>query len=219
MYLVLLGGNIHNLLNCGLQRAMDKNVFISHLLVFISIFMFTFILNWYTPDSLVLSEPFGTTADKSAAAPRRPPFNPAQYAGRYSRLSKYLGYSILIYIFFVLSTKQEFKFMVSFLAILVALVGLYIARDIETNSLGIDVQSLDRFSVVGRAEIRQMVGRGPTDNQLTSVAAIHNLLNVGYAALPVNIAAGVFFYYLKQGGDHKNWSWLKFIFGTNSCNH
>ena len=55
LYFVLLSGYCSEVLNCGLQRYMHNSVFFKHLMVFLSIYIFTFILNWYTFDSLQIN--------------------------------------------------------------------------------------------------------------------------------------------------------------------
>ena len=56
LYVVLVSGYCSSLLNCGLQRFMRDSVYFKHFLIFLSIYIFTFILNWYTFDSLAISQ-------------------------------------------------------------------------------------------------------------------------------------------------------------------
>ena len=102
VYLVMFGSYINVLLNCGLQRFLLNNIYLRHIIVFFSIFIFTFILNWYTPKSIVVTENF-EIIDK--------------FLNKYSYILSSLGYTGLIYIVFILSTKQEIMFMFSFLLI------------------------------------------------------------------------------------------------------
>ena len=43
------------LLNCRLQKEMDSMIYFRHFLIFLSIYIFTFVLNWYTFDSLQIN--------------------------------------------------------------------------------------------------------------------------------------------------------------------
>ena len=54
LYFVLMSGQCSELMNCGLQRYIDSHNWIKHTMVFLSIYIFTFILNWYTFDSLIV---------------------------------------------------------------------------------------------------------------------------------------------------------------------
>ena len=58
LYLVLIGSDLHKLLSCSVQRFLKGNIFIKHVIVLFSIYIFTFILNWYTIGSLVVKEKF-----------------------------------------------------------------------------------------------------------------------------------------------------------------
>ena len=56
LYFVLISGYCSSLLNCGLQRFMRDSVYFKHVLIILSIYIFTFILNWYTFDSLAIGQ-------------------------------------------------------------------------------------------------------------------------------------------------------------------
>ena len=90
LYLVMFGSGITSLLNCNLQKFMYSNLYFKHVIVFFSILMFTFILNWYTPGSLVIVESF----------------DEKEYQNRYKYVLNSFYYSLLIYGIFLLSTKQ-----------------------------------------------------------------------------------------------------------------
>ena len=47
-------GDTSTILNCNLQRYLKKSVFIKHFVIFLSIYTFTFLLNWYALESLVV---------------------------------------------------------------------------------------------------------------------------------------------------------------------
>ena len=55
LYFVLLSGYCSELLNCKLQKIMDGLILFRHFLIFVAIYIFTFVLNWYTFDSLQIS--------------------------------------------------------------------------------------------------------------------------------------------------------------------
>lgn len=56
LYFVLISGYCSSLLNCGLQRFMKNSIYFKHFLILLSIYIFTFILNWYTFDSLQIEQ-------------------------------------------------------------------------------------------------------------------------------------------------------------------
>ena len=52
LYFVIMSSVSFKLLNCNLQRFLVNNVWVKQLFVFFSIFLFTFILRWYSLDPL-----------------------------------------------------------------------------------------------------------------------------------------------------------------------
>jgi len=54
LYFVLVNGYCAEILNCGLQKYMDHHIMIRHALIFISIYIFSFVLNWHIFDSLYI---------------------------------------------------------------------------------------------------------------------------------------------------------------------
>ena len=111
LYFVLMSGPSSKLLNCSLQRYINESTFMSHIMIFMSIYFFTFILNWYSIDSLVV-EKFETLESNS-----KPKSN---------YLMSSLYYTIVIYLIFLLSTKSEVIQLVTFILGIISLVGLTI---------------------------------------------------------------------------------------------
>ena len=48
LYFVLMCGASYSLLNCSLQRFLKESIFIKHFIILSSIFLFTFVLCWYS---------------------------------------------------------------------------------------------------------------------------------------------------------------------------
>ena len=51
-YFVLMMSDVQLLLNCSLQKVLKENILIKHFIIFLSIFIFTFVLGWYRFDAL-----------------------------------------------------------------------------------------------------------------------------------------------------------------------
>ena len=62
-YFVLMMADIQLLLNCSLQKFLKENILIKHIIIFMSIFIFTFVLGWYRFDALKV-ETFSDTKKK-----------------------------------------------------------------------------------------------------------------------------------------------------------
>ena len=138
LYFVLMSGTCSEIMNCGLQRYIKHNNWIKHLMIFLSIYIFTFILNWYTLDSLIVEN-----------------FNVMNFINEQPYLKRSLYYSIIIYVIFILSTKNEGKFLATFLFGSLALVfGTIYTKTINTDifkdvqkkyiTMGSDIQELKK---------------------------------------------------------------------------
>ena len=95
LYFVLISGYCSSLLNCGLQRFMRDSVYFKHVLIILSIYIFTFILNWYTFDSLAIGqEDFQSEKDVLSNESLK-------------KLGEWFIYTMIIYLIFIVSTKSE----------------------------------------------------------------------------------------------------------------
>jgi hypothetical protein len=206
LYLVILGGDIQSVLNCNLQKLLKNNIFVIHGIVFISIFIFTFILNWYTPGSLVLKEGFNMLHNES------------KYKYLYDSFFNTIG----IYVLFVLSTRQEVMFMYSSIALIFISIFMYIILKIEFEHIGVDFSDLNKKLFITNKDIstilkkKEIEVKGKTDN----IVYFYNILKTFYLLIVLNILTGVFLYYKRQSKEHsKDWSMIKFIFGRNKCDN
>ena len=115
-------GDTSTILNCNLQRYLKKSVFIKHFVIFLSIYTFTFLLNWYALESLVVdgyidrgqnNEKNNNVQNNNAENNNDDSKNIRKFKQR--SLLNYLIYTIFIYTIFILSTKNEGLTLVIFL--------------------------------------------------------------------------------------------------------
>ena len=52
LYLLMFSGGIGTILPCKVQYFLTNNIFFKHIMIFSTIYFFTYILNWYTPHSV-----------------------------------------------------------------------------------------------------------------------------------------------------------------------
>ena len=209
VYLVMFGSYINVLLNCGLQRFLLNNIYLRHIIVFFSIFIFTFILNWYTPKSIVVTENFEIIN---------------KFLNKYNYILSSLGYTGLIYIVFILSTKQEIMFMFSFLLILMLVIGIYLIYRVELGMLEINYLDLKDNLFINKNTLGRKLDKSKIDDQsiseasLITTANLHNFVSAGYIALIINIIIGFSLYFKRQWKEHAHhWNWLTFFLGGNKC--
>lgn len=209
LYLVMFGSYINVLLNCGLQRFLINDLFLRHIIVFFSIFIFTFVLNWYTPKSIVVVEQFS---------------NFSYFFEKYSYILGSLGYTGLIYIFFILSTKQEMFFMFSFLIILMSAIGIYIIYRIELTGVGVDYMEIKDKLIINKTILgrklhkKQVENNSVSEQSLVLTSNLHNMVSLSYFILILNVMIGFTLYFKRQWKDHAHhWNWLIFFLGSSKC--
>ena len=197
LYFVLMSGECSEIMNCGLQRYINQNNWIKHFMIFISIYIFTFILNWYTLDSLVV-ENFNNEIIKSL---EHLPY-----------LKKSFYYSIIIYL--VLSTKNEGAYLFTFLisSILIVIGTIY------TKSINSDIYSRLKNKFIINNKDKEALLKEYEDNEkeVEKIVLLQNIMSVAFIAIFLLLLVGTYKYYLRQSEDHhKNWSWVVFWFGYN----
>ena len=204
LYFVLMSGQCSELINCGLQRYIDHHNWIKHAMVFLSIYIFTFILNWYTFDSLIVEN-----FDLLNKIDSRP------------YLEKSFYYSVIIYLVFILSTKNEGKFLAIFL---LGSIGLVFAT-IFTKSINSSAyKEISKHYFIDSKKIQTIKktveeNDGDVEN-IEKITTLQNGINGVFLGLCALLLVGSYRYYLRQYKDHKNkWSWYVFWMGSNKCSH
>lgn len=197
LYLVLLSSNIKSLLGCNVQRLLENNIYINHVIVYLSIFLFTFILGWFLPNSIIVN-------NKSLIE---------SISNESNYIYNSLIYSLYIYIFFILTTKQSTTFMYTFLILFVILIIGYLLYLNMIDNLNIDRNAINKI-FIDKVYIDSLSTNKKNDHFIF----LHNSLSIGHILILVNVLLGVYYYYLKQRKEQREWSWLKFIFGTHKCN-
>lgn len=207
LYLVMFGSILFSLLNCELQRFIHNNNTIKHLIIILSIFIFTFILNWYTPSSLILKENYINNT------------NNKENTNMYKYIIESIKYTFLIYILFILSSKQEKTFMYLFIILLFIIIILYIIYLININYYKINQDDLKTF-FIHKSNFTKILNSKYNLNPslIHKLFIIHNILSILYIVLLICLLIGFYFYALKQQKEKKNnFNWITFIFGITKC--
>jgi len=203
LYVVILTGDSGKLLNCKVQKIVN-DIYIQHVLLFVSIFLFTFILNWYTPSSLVLSN----NGNKNT---RPIDLKSEKYDYIYSSFKN----SLIIYFIFLLSSKLTPITQCIFFVLLLVLFITFLFYKIELEDKSLNESDVNHF-FISNEYLNQITMNGNT----TELYFLHNGMSIGYVTMLINGIYGVSEYYKKQRKDHsKDWSFFKFIFGVNTCDN
>ena len=206
LYFVLMSGECSELMNCSLQRYINNNLWLKHIMIFLSIYIFTFILEWYTIESLVV-EKFGNENKN----------RPSLVMDNY--LVKSLLYSALIYFIFVLSCKNEGINIAIFLLGSVFIVfGTILTKSINTELYPLVSQTRWKFEESINRDVKKYAKSDQDEVDIRKINKINNILFVLSTLLVAILVYGTIKYYLRQRIDHsKNWSIIKFWLGTHSC--
>ena len=203
LYFVMISDKSSLLLNCGLQRFITDSIFIKHAIIFMAIYLFTFVLNWYTFDSLVIEN---LKDDPELHSERS-----------LSALRRYFVYTIFIYILFIISTKNESKYLGFFMLSILVLVIL----QIYLKALNAEVYSnilKNRWVDNSLREHMKMDKSIKNKKNIDMIVNLHNLMIVIYVLVIFVLLLGFISYWRRQYRDHKReWNTLTFIFGSNKC--
>lgn len=201
LYFVLISAYCSSLLNCGLQRYMKNSIYFKHILIFMSIYIFTFILGWYKFESLVIGikEDFAIKENEKT----KNDFNkkPLQ------KLGTWLLYTIAIYIIFLISTKSEVIYiLIFFVFTIISIIVQIILKSITSKEYS---------KVNNKLFISQKDYKGNNDKL---VITLHNAISVGFIIVLALLLIGFVQYFNRQYADHAHhWDTRLFIFGTSTC--
>ena len=211
LYFVLISGSCGEILNCGLQRFIQNSIWFKHVMILLSIYIFTFILNWYTIDSIVV-ENYDNKVNKEEDENEEE--NKTGVNPRLRYLYESFLYSILIYIIFVISTKTEGKYLAIFLLLSVLLVIIQIILKALYGSYT-ELNLTNWFKSVNDIKNQDINMEKFDDNLILILKFLPFIYLITFMVLITGLGK----YYTRQRKDHtKNWDMIKFIFGNNKCN-
>lgn len=206
LYFVLMSGECSEIINCNLQRYINNNNWIKHLMIFLSIYIFTFVLNWYTIESLIVEN---FNQNDKAKNKNNYPINKTSY------LVKSLIYTIFIYTIFILSTKNEGQYACIFLIFSLLIVfGTIYTKSINTK---IYEELLNYNFFIRNKDREHILEKYPNNRKdVNKIVLLQNCMFTGFIIIFLVLIFGCYRYYLRQYIDHtKKWSWVIFWFGYN----
>ena len=221
IYLLLISTNINMLLNCSIHRFLQKNMYIKHIILFVSIYLLTFILNWYTPEAIVVNkEGFTNNYDLK----------------KYSYLFESFFYSVIIYLTFLMTSKMEVSSFIVFISLLILAFIIYLLYKVNLSKIGLQKIQHNSFFITQKSIIDNIKPTQPTQptettetlqptklldinqSEINNIVLLYNMLSIVYTSLPFVIGYGVYNYWKKQKKDHrKKFNTLTFFIGVEKC--
>lgn len=200
LYFVLMSDYCGELLNCRLQKYMDEHILFRHLLIFLSIYIFTYILDWYSFEAINIKSLGQTDEDfeKKKIIKITEEFN-------MNKLWTWFLYSIFIYIIFLITTKSELTYIMFFIFYII--VGSLFQIIIKGAS------SKQYLKINNKTFI---TSKDYNDINAEKIIYIHNTISMGFFLSFSLVLFGAYKYYKRQKKRHaKKWNTIKFIFGTS----
>ena len=137
LYVVIVSEKFFDIISCKLQKMIISNLYVRHFFILMNIFLFTFILGWYTEFSIFdakkgFTEPFDESLKEVNKALNKEDNH--KYVAQLEKdetknllkdilpegiiIVKYIFYSFLIYVIFLLTTKCKLQFLLVFLVLM-----------------------------------------------------------------------------------------------------
>jgi hypothetical protein len=210
-YLLLITTNIDSLLNCSIRRFLQKNMYIKHIILLISIFLWTFILKTYSPAETIAINKEGFTSNYDFK--------------QYSYLVQSFFNTIIIYLAFIMTSKMDVVSFLVFICLLFIAFIIYLLYKVNLNKLGLQKVQNSKFFITQQSIINTIKETKETketinknDSEINNLVLLYNTLTIIYSSLPFVIAYGVYNYWKKQKKDHrKTFNTLTFFIGVEKC--
>ena len=227
MYFILLSGDCSTLLNIKVQKIIKNSIWIKHVLIFISIYLFSYILKWFNFEDIVIQNDVGSSTEQISIK------------GKQLEIIKYFlktfGYSVLIYILFIISSKNTPLFFLIFLSLIVILTIIYVyAESIDSIIFKLylkyyifnnkKLKTLDINKIYKEYSKINNLPKSKSDENFKNIKESTKIIKVIiiimyiiFIIIIILLLIGFYLYYRKQKLDYKNkFNWIKFLFGTNS---
>ena len=210
-YLLLISTSVDSLLNCSVRRFLQKNMYIKHIILFISIFLWTFILKTYSPADTIAINKEGFTMNYDFK--------------QYSYLVQSFFNTLIIYLAFIMSSKMEVISFLVFICLLIVAFIIYLLYKVNLNKLGLQKIQNSKFFITQESIINTIKETKETKEtikisqaEINNIVLLYNMLSIVYTSLPFVIGYGVYNYWKKQKKDHrKTFNTLTFFIGVEKC--
>jgi hypothetical protein len=210
-YLLLVSTNINSLLNCSIRRFLENNMYIKHIILFVGIYLWSFILKTYSPVETIPTNKEGFTSNYDFK--------------QYSYLVQSFFYTLIIYLAFLMTSKMEVISFLVFITLLIVAFIINLLYKVNLNKLGLQKIKDGNFFITQQSVINTIKETKETketikvnNSEVNNVVLLYNILSTIYTSLPFLIAYGVYNYWKKQKKDHrKTFNTLTFFIGVENC--
>ena len=226
LYVVIVSDKFFDIISCRLQKLILSNLFVRHFFIFMNIFLFTFILGWYTEFSIFnaktsFSEEFkNDKIDESTFT----------INNELKILLNYIFYSACIYLIFLLTTKCELEYLIVFLILIFVSFVIFLLKTYGKNNDEIKTK-MSFFEYISHKEketnIKNYLEKNKNDtdqqkrkriNKIYTNYVLTNTENTLFVISLIVLLFGFLIYFKRKYIEYdKNFKIIKFIFGSLKC--
>ena len=241
LYLIISTNYMGGLLSCDLQRLIQNTVFLKHIFMFISLYMFIYILGYNKLDPIEAylytrtgryRENFDKRkkkekkklqkdiSEKIAEKIVEKTQDNLQEVGKYMLL-KFLGYSILFYSIFLLTTKCELNYLGVFFILLFISFMLNLYKNAYLSKFNKIIPKSNFINDTNKIIQNYLDNQGDLLNidKIKKLTLLRNIeVFVNYIAIFVLIIGNAKYFNRQYSQHSRRWNWLTFIFGSAKCN-
>ena len=236
LYVVIVSDKFFDIITPRLQKVILNNLYVRHFFIYMNIFLFTFILGWYTEFSIFdakkgFSERYVNNSDNNndnKNIEKISDFEIINFTKEAKIVGKYLGYSLMIYLIFLATTKCELEFLMIFLFLIFTSFILFILKTYGKKKTQIGHKKLMLFEFISIKEKNKRIREYLEENEDKSIETkkkaisriytefiLTNTENVLFIISLFVLLAGVIHYYKRKQAQYgSNFNYGKFTFGT-----
>ena len=239
LYVVIISDKFFDIISCRLQRLIMHSSLVRHFFIFMNIFLFTFILGWYTEFSIFDAkesfnkrnrEEFNNNENENNNDNSNLKLNVLSIRKESGIIIKYFGYSVLIYLLFILTTKCELEYLIAFLILILASFIVFILKTYGKKEKEIKTK-LSIFEFISKekkdmeiTEYLKLNNDKPFTEKQKEVSRIYtryvltNTENMLFILSLIMLVFGVIIYFNRKKAEYgKEFKYMMFVFGTLKC--
>lgn len=238
LYVVIVSEKLFSIISCSLQKTVENSRTFKHMFIFLNIFLFTFILGWYTEKSIHSAKiSYNDDEDNTEGFTQKNSNLKLDFYSLYREefivLGKYLLYSFIIYLIFLLTTKCEIKFLLVFFILIIILFIFFLLRTYSKNPKYYKFEKIKLIDYISPEKQNEKIeefeknlnkmnlGKEDKFREIKKFKINLTLQNVEFIlfiiALIILIIGFSFYFRRKYNQYYHNWSFLTFLLGTNIC--
>ena len=229
LYVVIVSDKFFDIITPRLQRVIINNMYVRHFFIYMNIFLFTFILGWYTEFSIFdARKGFSEGYTDKKKLEKISDYEKLDIQREGFVILKYLGYSLMIYLIFLATTKCELEFLIAFLFLIFTSFILFLLKTYGKRETQIGRQKLLLFEYVTVKEKNRRIREYLEKNKDKSTAVkkkeisriysefiLTNTENTLFIISLFVLFGGVVHYYRRKQIQYgNNFDYAKFTFGT-----